>query len=259
MLKSKSKPQLKPLLSYGTITSTPVAIAVSITAIGTILSTFLQFINLGTNLNVNRHVKGMTVVQLSDGTAAAARFVEPLVRDDKTIKRFVSNTMISMFSWNGIVDTTENGESVTKPDKGIEIPTQNNNKKVIPTKTWETAFSFSEERDFRSNFLINLAELVPSGVFSGQIQVSLIPRHISSPVQIEEGVWEIVYIGTLVSFNRQKNQGEGIPFNKVITIRAIDSFPLPRKPSELDKTIYAARQSGLEITQIVDYSINPKK
>ena len=259
MLKSKLKAQPKRLLSYGTVTSTPVAIAVSITALGTILSTFLQFVNVGTNLNVSRHVKGMTVVQLSDGTAAAARFVEPLVRDDKTIKRFVSNTMISIFSWNGIVDTIENGESVTKIDKGIEILTKNNNKKVIPTKAWETAFAFSEDRDFRSNFLINLAELVPSGVFSEQIQVSLITRHISSPTQIEEGVWEIIYVGTLVSFNRQKNQGEGIPFNKVITVRAIDSFSLPRKPSELDKTIYAARQSGLEITEIVDYNVNLKK
>lgn len=259
MLKSKSKSKpISNLLSYGQVTSTPVAVAVSITALGTVITVLLQFINLGTNLSINRYVKGTTIVQLNDGSAVTARFVEPLVRDDKTIKRFVSNTTIQIFSWNGITDSTENGESVTKPDKGVEIETTTNNRKPIPTKAWETAFALSEEHNFRSTFLKNLAELVPPSVFSGQTQVSLIPRYISSPKKIEEGVWEVVYVGTLVSFSRQTNQGQGIPFNKVITVRAVDTFPLPRKPSELDKTIYLARQAGLEITGIVDYNVDKK-
>ncbi|RAM50071.1 MAG: hypothetical protein C6Y22_19780 [Hapalosiphonaceae cyanobacterium JJU2] len=255
MLKPKFKSQPARLLSYGQSTSTPIAMAITITAGGTILSILLQFVNFAINSGTNRYVKGMTVVQLQDGSVSPAKFVEPYERDDETIKRFISDNMIKMFGWNGIIEATENGENITKPDKGVDIQTTRNNRKKIPTRAWEAAFALSENQDFRANFLKKLAEIVPSGVFNGEVQVSLVTRHISEPRKIKDGKWEVDYIGTLVSFNRNENQGKGIAFNKTITVEAIDTPKLPAKPTELDKKIYLARQSGLEITQIVDYNL----
>jgi hypothetical protein len=131
-------------------------------------------------------------------------------------------------------------------------------RKKIPTRAWEAAFALSENQDFRANFLKKLAEIVPNGVFNGEIQVSLVTRHISEPRKIKDGKWEVDYIGTLVSFDRNENQGKGIAFNKTITVEAIDTPKLPDKPTELDKKIYLVREPGLEITQIFDYNLGTK-
>jgi hypothetical protein len=250
MLKSRSRSQPARLLSYGQSTSTPIAMAIAITAGGTILSILLQFVNVGISSGTNRYVKGMTVVQLKDGSVSPAQFVGPYERDDETIKRFISDSLIKMFGWNGIIEATENGENITKPDKGVDIQTTKNNRRKIPTRAWEAAFALSEHQDFRSNFLKKLAEIV---------QVSLVTRHISQPKKIKEGKWEVDYIGTLVSFDRDENQGKGITFNKTITVEAIDTPKLPAKPTELDKKIYLSRQSGLEITEIIDYKLGEKQ
>ncbi|MDM9383549.1 hypothetical protein QUB80_22945 [Chlorogloeopsis sp. ULAP01] len=259
MVKLKAKSQPLRLLSYGQSTSTPVAIATTVGAAAGILSLLLQFIVFGISSGTNRYVKGMTVVQLQDGSISPAKFVGSYERDDETIKRFISDSMIKMFGWNGIIEASENGENITKPDRGIDIQTKRNNRKKIPTRAWEAAFALSENQDFRANFIKKLAEIVPSGVFNGEVQVSLVTRHISKPRKIKDGKWEVDYIGTLVSFNRSENQGKGIAFNKTITVEAIDTPKLPAKPTELDKKIHLARRSGLEITQIVDYNLGKKE
>ncbi|MBW4685618.1 MAG: hypothetical protein KME40_11095 [Komarekiella atlantica HA4396-MV6] len=259
MLKPKSKSQPARLLSYGQSTSTPIAMAITITAGATILSILLQIINIGMSSSTNRHVRGMTVVQLQDGSISPGKFAAPNEREDETIKRFISDSMIKMFGWNGIIEATENGENVTKPDKGIDVQTTKNSRKRIPTRAWEAAFALSENQDFRANFLKKLAEIVPNGVFNGEVQVSLVTRHISEPRKIKDGKWEVDYIGTLVSFDRNENQGKGIAFNKTITVEAIDTPKLPAKPTELDKKIYLVREPSLEITQIVDYNLGKKE
>ncbi|MDF5731363.1 MAG: hypothetical protein PUP92_26010 [Rhizonema sp. PD38] len=259
MLKSKSKSQPARLLSYGQSISTPIAMTIAVLAGANIVSVLLQFVNFGIGSSINRHVKGMTVVQLQDGSISPAKFVGPNERDDKTIKRFVSNNMITMFAGNGIIEATENGENITKPDKGVEIETEKGGRRKIPTQAWSAAFSLSENQNFRASFLKKLAEIVPDGVFTGECQVSLVTRHISEPRKIKDGVWEVDYIATLVNFERDKNQGKAIAFNKTITVEAIDTPKLPAQPTELDKRIYSVRESGLEITQIVDYNLGRRK
>jgi hypothetical protein len=54
MLKAKSKSQPARLLSYGQSTSTPIAMAITITAGGTILSILLQVVNIGMSSSTNR-------------------------------------------------------------------------------------------------------------------------------------------------------------------------------------------------------------
>ncbi|MBW4512179.1 MAG: hypothetical protein KME64_37655 [Scytonematopsis contorta HA4267-MV1] len=258
MFNSRFKSQPLRLLSYGQSTSTPVAIASIVAASGTIISTLLLLINLGLTSRISSHTQGMTVIQNADGSISDGQFAAPNVRDDETIKAFISSALIDMFSWQAIIKTNEKGENTPVPDKGIEIKTESGGARKIPTKSWEAAFALTEDKNFRAEFLQKLASMVPNGVFSNEVQVSLITRHISQPRKIEDGKWEVNYIGTLVSFNSRENQGRGIPFNKTITVAAIDTPKLPKKPSELDKKIFNARQARLEITEIIDLDLGKK-
>lgn len=102
--------------------------------------------------------------------------------------------------------------------------------------------------------------MTPNTVFSGDSQVSLIPRFISEPRRLRDGRWEIDFIATLVTFSRNNNAGEGIAFNKTITVEAITTPQnLPDETTYLAKKIYAARKSGLEITQIVDLDLGGRR
>jgi len=207
-------------------------------------------------LSVNHYVKGMTIVQLEDGSTRPVRTLQPNERTDKTIKTFVSNSMAKIFNWEGLIQTTENGENIVKLDKGIEIQTPKGSKK-ISTSSWGASFALSEKQGFRESFLKKLAEMTPEGLFSGQSQASLILRHVSEPRKVSEGKWEVDIIATLVTFNRSKNEGNGIAFNKTITVEAIE--PLPPATTEIAQKIYAARKSGLEIIEIVDYDLGKNK
>lgn len=256
MLKSsKSKSQPARLLSYGQSTSTPVAITITVIVAANLLSCLLQIINFGVSSGTNRYVKGMTIVQLEDGSTSIAKSVEPKERTHKTIKKFISDSMVKMFNWDGLIQANENGENITKPDKGIKVQTTKGADKKIPTKAWEAAFALSENQQFRAKFLQTLAEIVPEGIFNGNAQVSLIPRHISEPRKISDGKWEVDFIATLVTFDSQKNQGGGIPFNKTITVEAIDTPQSSPGTTELAQKIYSARKSGLEIIEIIDYEL----
>ncbi|MHC5716885.1 MAG: hypothetical protein ACYTX0_33390 [Nostoc sp.] len=84
MLKPKSKSQPARLLSYGQSTSTPIAMAITITAGGTILSILLQIVNIGMSSSTNHHVKGMTVVQLQDGSISPGKFAAPNEREKES-------------------------------------------------------------------------------------------------------------------------------------------------------------------------------
>ena len=96
-------------------------------------------------------------------------------------------------------------------------------------------------------------------MFYGQTQVSLVPRHLSEPRKISDGKWEVDLIATLVTFNKDKNEGKGITFNKTITVEAIDTPQSPPGTTELAKKIYSARKSGLEIIEIIDYGLGKNK
>lgn len=76
---------------------------------------------------------------------------------------------------------------------------------------------------------------------------------------MEQGKWEVDIIGSLVSFNAARNTSKGIPFNKTITVAAIDSPKNPPETTDIAKKIYEAKMAGLEIIQIVDYDLGKKK
>ena len=259
MVKAKSKSKTPRLLSYGETVPALVAIAIVGLLSAQILTFLILIVNFGMISSINRYVKGMTFVQLEDGSTRPAKSLGPNERTDKTIKTFVSGSMIKIFNWKGLIEAKENGEIITIPDKGVEIQTDKGGRKRIPTETWSAAFALSDHQDFRASFLKKLALMVPEGIFNGNAQVSLIPRHMSEPRKISDGKWEVDFIATLVTFDRDKNQGGGVTFNKTITVEAIDTPQSPPKTTELAEKIYSARESGLEITQIVDLDLGKNK
>ncbi|MBW4635088.1 MAG: hypothetical protein KME30_25275 [Iphinoe sp. HA4291-MV1] len=238
-----------------------IAIAIAyMSGIGT-LSFFMLIVIFGANSSLNRFVKGMTLVQLEDGRTITTKAVSPNERTDSTIKKFVSDSMVKMFNWDGVIQSTESSvgsEIITKPDKGVDIQILNGATRKIPTEVWEAAFALSENQDFRANFLKKLAQMVPDGIFTGSVRVSLVPRYFSSPRKISEGKWEVDMVATLVSFDASNNTGRGITFNKTITVQAVWIPQVPPDTTELAKHIYNARLSGLEITQMVDLNLGKK-
>ncbi|MBD2604070.1 hypothetical protein H6G81_05905 [Scytonema hofmannii FACHB-248] len=259
MLKFKPKSQPLRLLSYGQSTSAPVAIATTVGAFSGILSLLLQFINFGATSANNRYMKAMTFVQLENGSTKTIKSVAPGERTDKVINDFVTNSLIKLFNWDGVINEDDNGNLVQKVDKGIEIETVNGARRKIPTDVWEGAFTLSENQDFRASFLKKLAETIPEGILSGKGTVTLVTNFVSKPRKIEHGKWEVDVIGNLVTFNGERNLSKGITFNKTITVAAIDSPQNPPETSEIAKKIYKAKMSGLEITQIVDYELGKKR
>jgi len=234
-----------------------------ISLVGFLMAAFsllLQFLNYGAISILNQ--KQLALVQLSSGDTITARAVDPQQRSDEVIKKFVSDTFIKMFNWDGIVQAfNEKGEPITKQDTGVEVGRlDNKSNSRVTAKAYDAAFALSENGGFRAAFLKKLASITPTGIFNGDTQVSLIPRFISQPRQLRDGKWEIDFIATLVTFERNDHSGKGITFNKTITLSSISNPEyIPANTSELAKKIYGARRAGLEITEIVDLDLGKRK
>lgn len=261
MVKSKIKKEPLKLFSYGNSVSTQAGIAAASGLGIAVLSLLIQFINYGATSKLASK-QAPSLIQLNNGEVIRTKAVEPFERSSETIKKFTSDTFISIFNWDGLVqEFDEKGNPITKPDTGIEIKNKEG-KRIgrITTKAFEAAFALSENQDFRASFLRKMAQITPPGVFGNKTQVSLVPRYISNPRKIDRGKWEIDFIATLVTFKRSNNAGKGISFNKTITLESVSTPQTPPTDTPLlAQKIYMVRKSGLEITQIIDLDLTTKK
>ncbi|WP_193200315.1 hypothetical protein [Nostoc sp. MG11] len=246
----------KSLLSYGSYTSTKVGlVAIAGCSIATI-SLLIQILNYGAIKRFSNQAP--TLVQLASGETAFGKSVNSNERSNEVIKKFIAETFIKMFNWDGLVQTSnEQGEVATKADTGVEVQGLSSTTKVT-TKAFEAAFALSEKANFRAAFLRKLAQMTPSEIFNANAQVSFVPRFISEPRQIGEGKWQVDVVATLITFTRADNAGKGIPFNKRITVEAITPLLPSSQPTDLASKVYTSRSSGLEITQIVDLDLSRK-
>jgi hypothetical protein len=263
MLNQKNKTQQKEplqLLNYNKYVTTRVGI-ISLAGFSmAALSLLLQFLNYRAISVLNK--KQLALVELSSGETITAKAVDQKERSDEVIRRFISDTFVKMFNWDGIVQVfNEKGEPITKQDTGVEVGKINNKSNSrVTSKAYDAAFALSENGGFRPAFLKKLASITPTGIFNGDTQVSLVPRFMSQPRQIKSGKWEIDFIGTLLTFERSDNSGKGITFNKTITLSSISNPEyIPANTSELAKKIYDTRKAGLEITEIVDLDLGKRK
>lgn len=252
---TKSKPEPLQLLKYNKSIPTRIGV-ISLAGFSMALfSLLLQLVNYGAVSTLGK--KQLALVQLTSGESVIAQAVQPNERSNEVIKKFVNDTFIKMFNWDGLQKTfNEKGEAITKQDTGIDVGKTERSNGRVTTSSYEAAFALSDHLDFRAAFLRKLAAMTPPGIFNGNTQVSLIPRFISEPRKIKDGQWSVDFIATLVTFTKENNAGNGILFNKTITVEAVSTpQQIPPTTSQLAHQIYQARQSGLEITQIVDLNL----
>lgn len=246
------------LLSSGESVSNPIAIVTISSLILNALSFPLLIANYGATSSLARK-EPPSLVQLADGNTVNVKGADSKERTPEVIKTFVSNTLVKMFNWNGLLESVdEAGEITKKPDPGVQIKLKKGTGR-IPTKSWQAAFALSEHEDFRVKFLQKLAEITPPDALSGRVQISLLPTHVSEPIKIGEGKWKVNVVATLLTFNTKgSNEGSGIAFNKTITVKAVTPLKFPADSTEINKAIYLARSSGLEITEITDLDLGSK-
>ncbi len=245
------------LLSSGQSVSNPIAIVAVSSLVLSTLSFLIQIVNYGATSSLARK-EAPSLIQLADGNTVNVKAFESKERSPEVIKKFVSDSMVKLFNWDGLIQSNSfDGELVTKPDIGVEIKLTKGTGRVT-TKAWEAAFALTEKEDFRASFLKKLAELTPVGAFNGSIQTSLVPRYVSEPRKIGSGKWQVDLVATLVTFSKEDNAGSGIAFNKTITIQAISTPQYSSDTTEIAKKIYQARRSNLEITEIVDLDLQKK-
>lgn len=191
--------------------------------------------------------KTPNLVELLDGTTARTFPVAYNERSPLVISTFVGKTLVSLMSWNSVLQTSnaDSFDAVLKPqlDEGVQV-----GERKVTTNTWAAGFALSE--DFRAAFLSELAKLTPTDVFTGKTQSLLMVRQLSQPQKIREGMWKQNLVSNLVIFENGKPIGRAIPFNKTIFVRAVDTPLLPKNASELQTTAYKARRDGLEIYKI---------
>lgn len=220
-----------------------------------LLALGLHLVSLGwqaaNTLAINRQSRkpAPALVQLVDGRPVRVASIGDQERIPEVVRRFVSETLVLMFNWNGTLPpTTPEEERNPRPDEGIKVNADGaGSGQLVTTASWQASFALSE--NFRPEFLALLAQLTPRQVFARSMESVLIIRDISEPEQIEVGKWKVEVIADRVLFDRSNQQGNAIKFNREIYVQAVPQplSPLGDKASDLEKTIYSIRQAGLEI------------
>ncbi len=194
-----------------------------------------------------------TLVQLVDGQAVKARPVDASFREPLVIDRFIKEWLQLSFNWSGQLPDGS-------PDPGVAITGGK-----IPTSLWTASFALSQ--DFRRGFLQFIAtELLPRRTTIGrQLQQVIVLSHVSQARPTLDrhgkpipGDWSVAVVGHWLRFSDRNYEGEPIPFNKRIYLRAVSPplTPLTRGSSPqalaLEQAVYRLREAGLEIYSLED-------
>lgn len=119
--RKNTKKERLQLLSNGLAVPTGVGVISASAFILALISLLLQFLNYGATRSLVTN-KMPSLVQLSDGNTIRAATVDPLERSPEVIKKFVSDSFIRMFSWDGLIQTfNDKGEPITNPKITIHL------------------------------------------------------------------------------------------------------------------------------------------
>lgn len=215
-----------------------------------ILNLFI-LIGLFASLNRLSQKAPPSLVQTVDGRSIVTNAMESKDRTPIVIRRFTIDTMTMLLSASGKLPGTPDQPNQTI-DAGISIKLPDRTERRVSTSTWQSSFALSA--DFRNSALQGISELMTPDVFTGRAQVLLVPQTISDPEKIGEGQWKVNMIANLVTISSGNPEGITIPFNKEIFLRAIDTPPPNEVTTPLQKAVYQARSSGLEIYGMRDYT-----
>lgn len=170
-----------------------------------------------------------SLVQLVDGRAITVDSQENLERNPETIRRFVGETMTMMFTWSD---------------------------KQPPQTVWQ-ATSELLTGDIRRKVEAEIAQGIPKNVLVNPVGAEsiLLIRSISQPEKIGNGQWQVDIAANRLIFAGYNNKnGEKIPFNKKIFVRALDTqaITIPNAQNPIASAIYSLNEARLEISNICD-------
>jgi hypothetical protein len=224
----------------------------ALTSVGfSALALMLQLVVMTNVINIARK-PAPSLVQLSDGQAIKVQAVGSQDRSPEVVQHFVTDSLIMLMSWT---NEFPGGDDKKVSDTGALVKIKNGDRRVT-SQAFQASFTFSEE--LRAELVKILAEMTPDGVFKGEIKTTLKFQHVTLPTPIDKdqsGKWKINVVATLLQYQQGRADVTKIPFNKEITVQAIDTPQLPKSgkfANELETLVYGIRQAGLEIVSMKD-------
>lgn len=203
---------------------------------------FVMFLAVRVNRIVNRQP---TFVQLTNGETVYISERERNYRRPEVIRQVVSDWTVLSFNWDGTLPGSE------EPDEGVAVDGVRGR---VPFSV--SIASFLLEPEFGSEMLQLFAtEIVPSGIFNGELRQVITIEHISDPRQIAEGRWEVDIVSTRRLLDRRNGSQQAIPWNRTYTLQAVEipSSPLGEDASRVEQLVYDTQSSGLQIIDIVPF------
>jgi len=214
-----------------------------------LLSVTLQFALLllvlfqGVQLTRLQNQPPPSLVQMVDGRVLKVAAAPPHERSPQVLTRLVKQWATMTFNWSGQLPSGE-------ADPGVEVKDD----LKIPTAAWAASFLLSE--DFRVGFLQSLADYTAAGLFQpNQTAVLQFQPPLLEPETLAPGQWKVSFVANLLVFEGGQPLGQPTPINKTVYLRVAPQpeFALPEGASEIQKAVYAMRDSGLQIYQVEDF------
>lgn len=168
-----------------------------------------------------------TLVQLEDGRAIAVTATDHQERTSKTIRRFVGESLTFTLTWS---------ES---------IPLEN---------IWNASQTFINP-DFHPSFRQTTEKTILGKSFQGNlkgINTALVVQSISQPEQIAPGKWKVKVLANLLVFKNSDTQGQVIPWNQIVVVRALDNTPEIDEKSSLKLALDRLIDTKLQIAKICE-------
>ncbi|MBD2426983.1 hypothetical protein [Phormidium sp. FACHB-1136] len=206
---------------------------------------FILFLTVRVNRIVNRQP---TFVQLTNGDTVYISERERNYRRPEVIRQVVNDWTMLSFNWDGTLPGTD------EPDEGVAVEGVRGR---VPFSV--SIASFLLEPELGSEMLQLFAtEIVPSGVFTGELRQVITIEDISDPRQIADGRWEVDIVSTRRLLDRRNGSQRAIPWNRTYTLQAVEipNSPLGDEASRVEQLVYDTLGAGLQIVDIVPFDPN---
>ncbi|MGB3204214.1 MAG: hypothetical protein WBB28_04435 [Crinalium sp.] len=212
---------------------------VGIAGVQALILLFILFISVKINATANRKP---TNVQLLNGQTYYVSEKDQYWRYPTVIQKFVRDWSQLTFNWDSKVPGTD------EVDQGVKV----GNKKV-PSSTYFA--SLLMEPKFGKASLTQIADLVPTSIFSGGLRAAIIISYISEPREVKPGVWDVDMIATRLLVDRKTGSDERLEFNRTFRIKATDiqNPTFGKDTNVFEQKVYELRASGLEIQQLSEF------
>jgi hypothetical protein len=216
------------------------------------IALLIQIVVLGNVINIAKK-PAPSLVQLNNGQAIKVKAIGSKERSLDVVQSFTTESLIMLMSWTNELPTVKG--QTKENDQGFLVKTKAG-EKLITLGAFQASFILSDS--LRDEMVKVLAEMTPSDVFKGTARTTLKFQHVTIPVPVDniaDGKWRVNVVGTLLQYQPGRGDTIKVPFNKEITVQAIDTPSLPaggKFSNELEAVVYNIRQAGLEIVSMKD-------